>query len=81
MEETVRDAASMVFPNPIRYREEFTEKASENGDEKLLQLLQGVKPAQPLILALDSDEDGNKIAKMLSNELNALQIPFAGRRR
>ncbi|MGL4548882.1 hypothetical protein [Eubacterium aggregans] len=43
-EEIVRDTASMVLPAPIRYREKFTEKASKNGDEKLLQLYRNGLP-------------------------------------
>lgn len=49
---------------------------STSNCRQLLQTLQNQKPAQPLILALDNDEDGEKTAQTLANELTALNIPF-----
>lgn len=43
---------------------------------KLIELVKKEKPAQPLIIALDNDESGEKAAKALSEELTALEIPF-----
>lgn len=43
---------------------------------QLLQILKEKKPVQPLILALDNDEDGEKTAQTLATELTALNIPF-----
>lgn len=43
---------------------------------QLLQAVQTQKPAQPLILALDNDEEGEKTSQTLATELTALSIPF-----
>lgn len=42
----------------------------------LVKLLEAQKPAQPLILALDNDEDGQKTTESLAKELERVQIPF-----
>ena len=42
----------------------------------LLELLKSQKPAQPLIIALDNDEAGNKAAQELTEGLQGLNIPF-----
>ena len=42
----------------------------------LVKLLEAQKPAQPLILALDNDEDGQKTTENLAKELERVQIPF-----
>jgi len=43
---------------------------------QLLKLLEAQKPAQPLILALDNDTDGEKTTEELIKELDRLQISF-----
>lgn len=43
---------------------------------QLIELLKTQKPAQPLILALDNDPDGEKTTEELIKELDRLQIPF-----
>lgn len=43
---------------------------------QLVKLLEAQKPPQPLILALDNDTDGEKIAESLTAELERLEIPF-----
>lgn len=43
---------------------------------QLLSLLEKEKPAQPLVLALDNDEDGQKATELLTSELERLNIPF-----
>ena len=42
----------------------------------LVKLLEADRPAQPLILALDADEAGDKAAKELESGLGALGIPY-----
>ena len=42
----------------------------------LVKLLEVQKPAQPLILALDNDEDGQSTTEKLATELERLQITF-----
>ena len=42
----------------------------------LLKLLETEKPAQPLIVALDNDEDGEKAAEKLTQGLEKLKISF-----
>lgn len=44
--------------------------------KSLLELLKTKKPAQPLIIALDNDEAGEKAYKELSEGLQGLSIPF-----
>lgn len=41
----------------------------------LLEMLEGQKPAQPLIIAMDNDEAGDKAAKELTEGLQRLNIP------
>ena len=43
---------------------------------KLLEAVKERKPAQTLILALDNDEDGEKTADTLAEELKKLEVPF-----
>lgn len=43
---------------------------------QLLQILKKKKPVQPLILALDNDEDGEKTTQILATELTTLNISF-----
>jgi len=43
---------------------------------QLIQAVQKQKPVQPLILALDNDEGGEKTEQILADELTALDIPF-----
>lgn len=43
---------------------------------QLVKLLEAQKPAQPLIIALDNDTDGEKTTEELIKELDRLQIPF-----
>ena len=43
---------------------------------KLLEAVKKRKPAQTLILALDNDEDGEKTADTLAEELKKLEVPF-----
>ena len=42
----------------------------------LLTMLESQKPAQPLIIAMDNDEAGNKANKELTEGLERLKIPF-----
>ena len=42
----------------------------------LLALLEGQKPAQPLIIAMDNDEAGSKANRELTEGLERLRIPF-----
>lgn len=42
----------------------------------LIKLLEAKKPNQPLILALDNDQAGEKAANELTEELKKLQLPF-----
>lgn len=42
----------------------------------LLELLEEQKPAQPLIIAMDNDEAGEKAAQELTDGLERLKIPF-----
>lgn len=44
--------------------------------DKLVSLLKSKKPAQPLILALDADEEGRKAEDQLAEALTELQVPF-----
>ena len=44
--------------------------------KSLLELLKTDKPGQPLILALDNDEPGEKAARELAEGIAALNIPF-----
>lgn len=44
--------------------------------KSLLELLKTDKPGQPLILALDNDEPGEKAARELAEGLAALNLPF-----
>jgi len=43
---------------------------------QLVKLLEAQKPAQPLILALDNDNDGEETTERLITELERIQIPF-----
>lgn len=43
---------------------------------QLVKMLEAQKPAQPLILALDNDADGEKTTDELIKELERIQIPF-----
>ena len=43
---------------------------------QLVSYLKDHKPVQPIILALDNDEDGEKTAQTLATELTGLSIPF-----
>ena len=43
---------------------------------QLVKLLEAQKPAQPLILALDNDKDGEETTESLIKELERLQLPF-----
>ncbi len=43
---------------------------------QLVQMLEKQKPAQPLVVALDNDQDGEKTAETLIKELERLQISF-----
>lgn len=43
---------------------------------QLVSFLKDHKPAQPIILALDNDEDGEKTTQTLATELTVLCIPF-----
>ena len=43
---------------------------------QLVSFLKDHKPAQPIILALDNDEDGEKTTQTLATELTGLSIPF-----
>ena len=43
---------------------------------KLITLLKENKPIQPLLIALDNDEEGQKAAANLTEELTRLKIPF-----
>lgn len=49
---------------------------STSNYRKLVGKLQNQKPAKPLILALDNDEDGHKTEELLSTELEKLGISF-----
>ena len=49
---------------------------STSNYKQLLKLLEKQKPAQPLILALDADEDGRKTEEELAKELERLQASF-----
>lgn len=49
---------------------------STNQAKKLLDLLREKPPVQPLILALDNDEVGQKATEELRKELGLLSIPF-----
>lgn len=49
---------------------------STSNYRQLIALLEKQKPVQPLILALDADEDGRKTEDALAEELTRLQIPF-----
>lgn len=49
---------------------------STSNYRKLIDKLQNQKPAQPLILALDNDEDGHKTEELLSTELEKRGISF-----
>ena len=49
---------------------------STSNYKQLVDLVKKQRPAQPLILALDADEDGQKTEKILAEELTALQVPF-----
>jgi replicative DNA helicase len=42
----------------------------------LIELLKAQKPAQPLIIALDNDEAGNKASEELITGLQGLKLPF-----
>ena len=42
----------------------------------LVKLVEAKRPAQPLILGLDNDQDGQKTTEELVKELDRLQIPF-----
>lgn len=44
--------------------------------QKLMLLLQGKTPKQPLVLALDNDENGQKTTEKLEEELQKLSVPF-----
>ena len=44
--------------------------------DKLVALVEAQKPAQPLILALDADEEGRKAEDQLAEDLTRLQVPF-----
>lgn len=47
---------------------------STSNYRKFIEAVQSQKPVQPLILALDNDEEGEKTSKILENELNKLGI-------
>lgn len=49
---------------------------SVSNTDSLLQMVKKQPPAQPLILALDTDEAGKKAEEDLAAQLTALQIPF-----
>lgn len=49
---------------------------STSNYKQLLSLLEKQKPEQPLILALDADDDGRKTEDALAEELTRLQISF-----
>lgn len=42
----------------------------------LIKMLKSQKPSQPLIIAMDNDEAGNKATKELTESLERLEIPF-----
>lgn len=42
----------------------------------LIAMVKETTPAQPLVLALDNDEDGQKTASKMAEELTAMEIPF-----
>lgn len=43
---------------------------------KLLEALKTTKPAQPLVIALDNDEEGRQASEELSSRLSELKLPF-----
>ena len=49
---------------------------SASNRRALLKLLEAQKPSQPLIIAMDNDEAGEKAAQEISEGLQSLQIPF-----
>ena len=49
---------------------------SASNKRALLKLLETQKPSQPLIIAMDNDEAGNKAAQELAEGLEQLKIPF-----
>lgn len=49
---------------------------STSNYKQLINLLAKEKTAQPLVLALDQDEEGRTAEDKLAEELNSLQIPF-----
>lgn len=49
---------------------------STSNYRQLITLLEKQKPQQPLILALDADEEGQKAEEGIAKELERLQIPF-----
>lgn len=49
---------------------------STSNTDSLLEIVKAQPPAQPIILALDTDEAGKKAEDSLAEQLTALQIPF-----
>ena len=49
---------------------------STSNYKRLVNMIKAQPPAQPLILALDADEDGRKTEEKLVEELTTLQAPF-----
>ena len=84
LKKTLWEATSPVFITEgeldalsiVEVGEEAVALGSTANYGKLLEAVKERKPAQTLILALDNDEDGEKTADTLAEELKKLEVPF-----
>ena len=84
LKKTITEASSPIFIvegeldalSVIEVGGEAVGLGSTANYRQLVSYLKDHKPVQPIILALDNDEDGEKTAQTLATELTGLSIPF-----